>query len=103
MKRTGMKPISAKTKARVVQRDGAFCLYCGTNCFTEYHHLLNRTQFSDFINDPDNVIILCRQHHTQIHNDVDFKHELINKFNLQERTEKMIERDRQKKEEIILN
>ena len=74
--------VSKETYQKVYERDNGACRICGSKCI-ELHHIYYRSERKDLINDIDNCIMLCPEHHRMVHTD---KHtfqsillELINK------------------------
>lgn len=74
--KTRIKPVSDKRRAtfparekcvRIVKkRDGYKCRVCGEDGY-DVHEILTRAQGGD-PTDPDNAVLLCREHHDFAHN-----------------------------------
>ena len=41
------------------------CVVCGRGA--DLHHILTRKAYPEYINEPWNLMPLCREHHTEIH------------------------------------
>ena len=59
--------IPPKTRRFILRRDGGKCAlpWCRAAANLEIHHIIARED--DGTNDPDNLILLCDGHHTQLH------------------------------------
>jgi 5-methylcytosine-specific restriction endonuclease McrA len=55
------------TRARVLERDGHHCKWCGTTVGLEVHHILYRS--GGGLGEDRNLITLCRSHHAEAHSD----------------------------------
>jgi 5-methylcytosine-specific restriction endonuclease McrA len=59
--------VDAPTRARVLERDGHHCRWCGTTVGVEVHHILYRS--GGGAGEDRNLITLCRVHHDHVHSD----------------------------------
>lgn len=71
--KTRLKPISKKrvcvskkTYNEVYERDKGICCFCGKSNI-ELHHIYYRSERKDLIDEPSNCIMLCTEHHKQVH------------------------------------
>lgn len=58
------KEPSLETKKQVYQRWKGKCAFCGIDLTVEQHHIITIKDDPSLIDDPDNLIILCSNHHT---------------------------------------
>ena len=58
------KEPSLETKQKVYQRWKGKCAFCGIDLTIEQHHIIVIKDDPSLIDDPDNLIILCSNHHT---------------------------------------
>lgn len=58
------KEPSLKTREQVYQRWKGKCAFCGVDLTIEQHHVIAIKDDPSLIDDPDNLIILCSNHHT---------------------------------------
>jgi 5-methylcytosine-specific restriction endonuclease McrA len=59
--------VPAATRARVLERDGHRCRFCGTRAGLHLHHIHLRSHGVD--HQPHNLITLCSEHHDLVHTD----------------------------------
>ena len=71
--KTRIKPISKKrvfvskeTYNKVYERDNGMCRFCGSKNI-ELHHIIYRSESKALINEPNNCIMLCNEHHKLVH------------------------------------
>ena len=60
------KIVSRETYNFVLERDKC-CQMCGTYQNLHLHHIFYRSQRKDLIDDPNNLIMLCEEHHRLVH------------------------------------
>lgn len=67
-------PIPEETWAHVLERDGYCCRLCGGDSSLDVHHIIYRSTYSNknWVNEPWNLIVLCRSHHDLVHNNKRF-------------------------------
>lgn len=51
--------------------DRQWCEVCGDTKWLEFHHVEFRSQGGK--NDPENVILICKNCHNKAHSDIDFR------------------------------
>lgn len=65
MPRSQATEVDAPTRARVLERDGGHCRWCGTAVGLEVHHIIYRSGGGP--GEDRNLITLCREHHDRAH------------------------------------
>lgn len=58
--------VTEDTYQKVYDRDKGRCRLCG-KINIQLHHILYRSERKDLINEPSNCIMLCSEHHAQVH------------------------------------
>jgi hypothetical protein len=58
-----LKKPSIKTKKEVWKRWKGLCAFCGIDLITEEHHIVPIKNDNSLVNDPNNLILLCSNHH----------------------------------------
>ena len=58
--------VPPKIREEVMARDGG-CRFCGTRTRLHVHHIIYRSQGGQHT--PENLIVLCNQHHDLVHSD----------------------------------
>lgn len=61
------KGISNKTRQIVHDRDGDVCRLCCMRRAVNLHHIVPRSRNKKLVDDPDNLISLCFECHTLVH------------------------------------
>lgn len=51
----------------VMQRDNYRCRLCGTSLNLHLHHIIYKSEDKSKINDENNLIMLCAEHHRLVH------------------------------------
>lgn len=51
----------------VFKRDKGKCRLCGTNQNIHEHHIVYKSEDRKLINEPNNLICLCAEHHALVH------------------------------------
>jgi 5-methylcytosine-specific restriction protein A len=54
-------------RRKVFKRDGAKCSKCGEIRDLHLHHVQSWAEYPELRLDPDNLIVLCREHHHDAH------------------------------------
>ncbi|MFC1686609.1 HNH endonuclease [Patescibacteria group bacterium] len=58
---------SDKTKKIVYKRWNGKCALCGVSLPVEAHHIISKKDDPSLIDDPDNLVLVCRNHHALFH------------------------------------
>lgn len=59
--------VTQDTYNKVMQRDNCRCRLCGTSLNLQLHHIIYRSEDKSKINDENNLIMLCAEHHRLVH------------------------------------
>ncbi len=59
--------VSKETYNAVIERDKYCCRLCGSTNWLALHHIKYRSERKDLINNIDNCIMLCEEHHRLVH------------------------------------
>lgn len=59
--------VTQDTYNKVMQRDNCRCRLCGTSLNLQLHHIIYRSEDKSKINDVNNCIMLCVEHHALVH------------------------------------
>ena len=59
--------VKEETYNKVMQRDNYKCRLCGTSLNLQLHHVIYRSEDKSKINDVNNCIMLCVEHHALVH------------------------------------
>lgn len=59
--------VSKETYQEVYERDKGLCQLCGSNNWIEAHHIRYRSERKDLIDEPNNLILLCKKCHMLVH------------------------------------
>lgn len=59
--------VTQETYNKVMQRDNYRCRLCGTSLNLHLHHIIYRSEDKSKINDENNLIMLCAEHHRLVH------------------------------------
>ena len=59
--------VKEETYNKVMQRDNYKCRLCGTSLNLQLHHIIYRSEDKSKINDVNNCIMLCVEHHVLVH------------------------------------
>jgi len=74
-------------KEWIKERDGRKCVRCGSTKRLEVHHIVSYSVAVyelhwtfERANNPDNLILLCHEHHLACHNKPEWDHDQENRF-----------------------
>ena len=56
-----------KFRSAVFERDGKFCVCCGSQERVVVHHILSYKRFPEYRFDPSNGVSICHRHHKEFH------------------------------------
>ena len=59
--------VTQDTYNKVMQRDNYRCRLCGTSLNLQLHHVIYKSEDKSKINDINNCIMLCVEHHVLVH------------------------------------
>lgn len=59
--------VSKETYQKVYERDKGICQLCGSSQNIEAHHIRYRSERKDLIDEPTNLIFLCKKCHILVH------------------------------------
>ena len=59
--------VTQDTYNKVMQRDNCRCRLCGTSLNLQLHHVIYKSEDKLKINDVNNCIMLCVEHHALVH------------------------------------
>ena len=59
--------VTKETYDKVIERDDYKCILCGTSLNLQLHHIIYRSEDKSKINDENNLIMLCAEHHRLVH------------------------------------
>ena len=59
--------VTQDTYNKVMQRDNYKCRLCGTSLNLQLHHVIYKSEDKSKINDINNCIMLCVEHHALVH------------------------------------
>lgn len=59
--------VSEETYQKVYERDKGICQLCGSSNWIEAHHVLYKSERKDLIDEPTNLILLCKKCHMLVH------------------------------------
>ena len=59
--------VTQDTYNKVMQRDNYKCRLCGTSLNLQLHHIIYKSEDKSKINDVNNCIMLCVEHHALVH------------------------------------
>lgn len=59
--------VSKKTYNKVFEECNGRCVFCYTTNNLHYHHIYYRSERKDLIDDSNNGIMLCEEHHRLVH------------------------------------
>ena len=59
--------VKEETYNKVMQRDNCRCRLCGTSLNLQLHHVIYKSEDKSKINDINNCIMLCVEHHVLVH------------------------------------
>ena len=59
--------VTNETYNRVIERDNYRCRLCGTTQNLNCHHIIYKSEDRSKVNDENNLIMLCAEHHRLVH------------------------------------
>ncbi len=66
-KRKKTYKVSKETYEKVFKACGGVCVLCGRASWLEAHHVRYRSERRDLIDEPSNLVMLCKSHHLEVH------------------------------------
>ena len=68
LKKKSRVTVSNKTYDMVFKACKGQCVLCGAKNNLQAHHIRYRSERKDLIDEPTNLLLLCIEHHLEVHN-----------------------------------